>query len=172
MLLGEKLWWWLFVSWSLTLIYTDLRHRRVPNRLVVVGFMAQLLWVMAAVLLPAWRYPPPWSGWFMACAGFLLALLFFPLWSRRLMGAGDIKVIAVLGFLLGLAPLVLTLMLASLLAGLHALLYLMAAAWVAPQRPCKIPYAAYLAIGALSVALIPSSSPWYSWCSSWCFTGP
>jgi prepilin peptidase CpaA len=88
------------------------------------------------------------------------------------MGAGDIKAIAVLGLLLGLAPLLAVLVIASLLAGLHALLYLAASRFVAlGGRLRQIPYAAYMGAAALSVALMPLNSAWYSWCSSWCSTG-
>lgn len=169
---GEALWWLLFASWSVALVYNDLRHRRVPNALIVFGFAAQLLWLSAGLLVPGWAYPPRWSGWLMALLGFLAAVPFLPLWSRRLMGAGDIKAIAVLGLLLGLPPLLAILVLASLLAGLHALLYLAASRFLAlDARFRQIPYAAYLGAAALSVASMPSNSAWYSWCSSWCSTG-
>ena len=107
------------LSW---LVYNDLRYRRVPNALVVSGFALQLLWLLAAWLAPGWAYPPRWSGWLMAWLGFAAALPFLLLWSRRLMGAGDVKAIAVLGLLLGLPALLAVLVLSSLLAGLHALL--------------------------------------------------
>jgi prepilin peptidase CpaA len=150
------LWWLLFASWILALIHSDLRDRRVPNALIVAGAAAQLLWLLAALFAPGWAYPPRWSGWLMALLGFLAAVPFLPLWTRRLMGAGDIKAIAVLGLLLGL----------------HALLYLAASRFVAlGGRLRQIPYAAYMGAAALSVALMPLNSAWYSWCSSWCSTG-
>ncbi|WP_332611997.1 A24 family peptidase [Achromobacter sp. ESBL13] len=168
---GEVLWLLLFACWNVVLIYNDLRYRRVPNTLIVVGFVAQLLWLAAAALVPGWTYPPLWTGWLMCWAGFLAAILFLPLWGRRLMGAGDIKAIAILGLAMGFAPLVLVMVLASLLAGLHALAYVVVARyWAVSHRLRQIPYAMYLGIGALSVVLMPLNSPWYSWCSSWCST--
>jgi prepilin peptidase CpaA len=168
---GEVLWWLLFACWNLVLIYNDLRYRRVPNALIVVGFAAQLLWLAAAWAVPGWVYPPRWPGWFMAIAGFLAAIPFLLLWGRRLMGAGDVKAIAILGLLLGIAPLILILVLASLLAGLHGLLYLIASRyWPVIDRLRQIPYAAYMGVAALSVACMPLNSAWYSWCSSWCST--
>lgn len=160
---GEVLWWLLFACWNLVLIYTDLRYRRVPNTLIVAGFAGQALWLLAAWLAPAWGYPPRWAGWPMALAGFALALPFFPLWSRRLMGAGDVKAIAVLGLLLGLPALLAVLVLSSLLAGLHALLVLaLSRVWAPGARLRQIPYAAYMGIAALSVASMPWNSAWYS----------
>lgn len=165
------LWWLLFASWNLVLIYSDLRYRRVPNTLIVVGFAAQLLWLLAAALVPGWHYPPRWTGWQMTLAGFLAAVPFLLLWGRRWMGAGDIKAIAILGLLLGFAPLMMVLVIASLLAGLHAVTYLAVSRyWALTHRARQLPYAMYMGIAALSVALIPLNSVWYSWCFSWCST--
>nr|WP_314361694.1 A24 family peptidase [uncultured Achromobacter sp.] len=168
---GEVLWLLLFACWNVVLIYNDLRYRRVPNTLIVVGFVAQLLWLLAAAFVPGWTYPPRWTGWLLCGAGFLAALLFLPLWGRRLMGAGDVKAIAILGLWLGLAPLILVMVLASLLAGVHALAYVVVSRyWAVSHRLRQIPYAMYLGVAALSVVLMPLNSPWYSWCSSWCST--
>lgn len=101
-------------------------------------------------------YPPRWAGWPMALAGFALALPFFPLWSRRLMGAGDVKAIAILGLLAGFAPLVMTLVAASLLAGLHALSYLfLSRSRALPLRARQTPYGAYLALLRSAWRLFP-----------------
>lgn len=168
---GEVLWLLLFVCWSGALIYNDLRYRRVPNTLIVAGFAAQLLWLAAAALVPGWMFPPRWTGWLMTLAGFLAAFLFLPLWGRRLMSAGDIKAIAILGLWLGLTPLVLVLVLASVLAGLHSLAVVVVSRyWALTQRWSQVPFAMYLGVAALSVVLMPLNSPWYSWCSSWCST--
>lgn len=159
MSVGESLWWVLFILWNLLLVAADWRHRRVPNVLVVAGACLQLLWAGAAGLGTGWHYPPLWPGWGMAALGFLVALPFVPLWMRRIMGAGDIKIIAVYGLIFGPRGLLYVLALGSLAAGLHAVLYLAASRWwMPPPRLHQVPYAAYLAIGALSVALIPLSS--------------
>lgn len=157
------MWWLLFVLWSLLLAYGDLRYRKVSNTLILTGLCGELLWAGAALLMPAWRYPPLWPGWWLALAGFLLAVPFFLLWQRRWMGGGDVKAIAVLGLALGPLRLVLVLALASLIAGLHALIFIVVSRYrvLAPQWR-RVPYAAYMAVGALSVALIPLSSAWSS----------
>ncbi|GAB1578487.1 prepilin peptidase [Bordetella petrii] len=164
---GVALWWLLFTSWNLALAHGDLRYRKVSNRLVVGGLCGVLLWAGAAACVAGWRYPPLWPGWPAAAAGFLVAAPFFLLWQRRWMGAGDVKAIAVLGLAMGPARLVLVLALASLAAGAHALLYLAAARrWTPPARLRQVPYAAYLALGALSAVFIPLSSAWCFWCFS------
>ncbi|AHV93885.1 prepilin peptidase [Bordetella holmesii] len=86
------------------------------------------------------------------------------------MGAGDVKYLAVIGLWLGLMPWLMVLVLASVPAGIHALCQ----AWGVLRHPRRarrgVPYAAYLALVALSLAVMPSSWPWCSWCSSWWFT--
>ena len=168
---GDVLWWLLFACWNLVLIYSDLRYRRVPNVLIVTGFVAQLLWLSAAWAVPGWVYPPHWFGWAMALAGFLAGVPFLLLWGRRLMGAGDVKAIAILGLLLGFPSLALVLLGASLLAGLHAVLHMTVSKYKSlTSRSRQIPYAAYLGAAAISVAFMPLNSAWYSWCFSWCST--
>ncbi len=161
----------MFAVWNGVLIGCDLWRRRVPNVWVAAGLCAQALWLLAALLVQGWAYPPSWPGWAQAAAGVLFPAAFLPLWRRRLMGAGDIKAMAVIGLALGLAPLALTLLFASLLAGLHSLAWRTVPAVRAAPRSAQIPYAAYLGAAALSAACIPSNSAWYSWCSSWCSTG-
>lgn len=160
---GESLWLVLFVLWSLMLVLADWRHRRIPNALMVGAICLQLLWAIAPSLGAGWQYAPLWPGWGLALAGFLLALLFIPLWQRHVMGAGDVKVIAVYGFAFGPVYLAFVLMVGSLFAGAHAALYLIAARWwMPPPRLRQVPYAAYLAIGALSVAYTLLNSRWSS----------
>ena len=149
---GDALWWLFFVLWNVLLATADWRGRRVPNVLVIAGASFQALWAGAAALGTGWQYPPLWPGWGMALLGFLVALLFVPLWMRRAMGAGDVKAIAVYGLMLGPLWLAVVFMLGTLLAGLHAALYLAVSRWWAPPpRLRQVPYAAYLAIAALSV---------------------
>ena len=65
----------------------------------------------------------------------------------------------------GFAPLLVTLVGASLLAGLHAVAYLLITRyWALADRWRQIPYGAYLGVAALSVVFIPLNSVWYSWC--------
>lgn len=157
---GELLWWVLFILWNLLLAASDWRRRKVPNVLVVAAACLQILWAGAAALGMGWQYPPMWPGWLMALAGFLMALIFLPLWMLRIMGAGDVKVIGVYGLILGPAHLLVVLAIGSLVAGLHAILYLQVSRWWAiSPRLRQVPYAAYLAIGALSMVSMLWNSP-------------
>jgi len=172
--LGETSWWWLFVSWMLLVADADFRLRRVPNLLLVIATALQVVWLTYC----HWQnVPSPGAGlWLPALAGFLLGLSFILLWTRGVMGAGDVKFLAVLGLWVGWAPLLLILVGGSLLAGIHALLvwirtrYFPVALHTAvplPTRKRFLPYAGYLAIAALSLAAMqwnsPSCSPFSLW---------
>ena len=160
---------------SVLVAASDLYARRVPNRwllaaLAVGACLAFLGWV-------AGRAAAPWPHLLGLLAG-LAALLPFHLLGW--MGAGDVKFFATLGFLLGAPALLPVGIIGSLLGGVHALAVLLARrwctlalpgrtrvqAWLAPpaadaspaaRRRAQpgLPYAAYLAVGALLVVFVP-----------------
>ncbi len=80
---------------------SDLRTHKIPNRLILCG----LVWALMCRLFPA-SLPPfilrvPESG-FDAVFGFLIpVLLLGPLAVLRMIGGGDVKLLAVIGLQLG-----------------------------------------------------------------------
>ncbi len=151
----------LWLLWLLFVAVYDARQRRVPNWLVLAG-------AGAAVGALAMNLQPFSTGWqdalAGAAAGFAFLLLFY---VAGLMGAGDVKFAGALGLWVGVSPLLPIWIGASLIAGLHGLLWLFLQRWpVFPrlalmlsgnpntgnQGPGKrirpIPYAAYLAFAA------------------------
>jgi len=140
--------------------------RRVPNNVLVIGTVAQVLWLIGFSLNNA-APPVGAQGWSDALPAFALGMCFVVCWKLRVMGAGDVKFLAVQGLMLGLRPWFTALLLGTVLCGLHAL-----AQFLFKRRPPTplqrgAPYAAYLALAAVvSVAFTPSNSPWCSWCSS------
>lgn len=147
---------WLFLS-----ISYDLTQRREPNWLVSTGATLALTSIH-------FGWQPFDIGWGIAIAGalagFCVLLVFYLL---RLMGAGDVKFAGALGLWVGVTPLFPIWVGASLLAGIHAGLWLLLQRWpVWPRlfvalsgkegregetgkRSRQIPYAAYLAISAI-----------------------
>lgn len=97
-------------------IYWDIRERRIPNKLVLSGLMVALAFhaVMSG-----------WSGLGMAVAGALTGLLvFLPINLLRVMGAGDVKLMAMAGAFAASPLTTLWMALYTLLAGgLLVLLY-------------------------------------------------
>ncbi|WP_256222751.1 prepilin peptidase [Variovorax sp. PDC80] len=148
--------------WLLLIATYDFRQRRVPNWLVLAGA------AMALAAL-AWGTGPrgnDWAGALLgAGVGFGALLLFYAL---GLMGAGDVKFAGALGLWVGAWALLPIWVIGSLLAGLHAALWLALQRWPvssrfslmlfgppssvdsrsSPTRTRFIPYAAYLALAA------------------------
>ncbi|HEY0297370.1 MAG TPA: A24 family peptidase [Bordetella sp.] len=165
-MLRDTLWWAAYIAFGLWVAYSDFRMRRVPNHLLVIAAAAQGLWLLGFSLggtLPSVGA----QGWRDALPAFALGLCFAVCWKQRLMGAGDVKFLAVQGLLLGIKPWFAMLLLGSVLSGAHALMQVLSKRRGVAPRQRGGPYAAYLALAAIaSVAFMPSNSPLCSWCSS------
>ena len=96
-------------------VVTDLRSRRIPNALVLSGIVAAVLSHAACWLAgsPAFAGPALWSPLAGLASGFALLL---PLHLLRAMGAGDVKLMAMVGAFVGPGT-VATATLYTLLAG-------------------------------------------------------
>lgn len=122
--------------------YTDIRSRIIPNRLILFG-------LAAGIPLVVWSQGVPWAS---ALKGFALTggiMLLVAIAGRGAMGAGDVKLGALIGFYLGPALGSLALLLgfiAGAAAG-GALLLLRL-----KGRRDYIPFGPWLALGA-AVAL-------------------
>lgn len=103
---GDFMAWLPFLLISVLLGYavrTDLVARRIPNSLILAGLLAALA---CHLLLPAGRglfMPEAGSpGLGQAVLGMLCGgAVLFPLWAAGVLGAGDVKLMAVLGAFLG-----------------------------------------------------------------------
>lgn len=96
-------------------VVTDLRSRRIPNILVLTGLvMAFSLHMLALMGGTAALAGPQWWAPLAGCAAGLAALM--PLHLMRACGAGDVKLLAMVGAFVG-TPAVLTAALYTLLAG-------------------------------------------------------
>ena len=70
----------------------DVRERRIPNWLVLAG-------ILAGIALNTFLYT---AGLWFALKGIGIAMLiYFPLWLVRGMGAGDVKLMAAVGAIVG-----------------------------------------------------------------------
>jgi prepilin peptidase CpaA len=76
----------------------DVRYRRIPNWLTVSGVLAGI----AMNTFLAWPSPQRWSGCAFALKGLALGFaLYFLLYALRAMGAGDVKLMAAVGAMVG-----------------------------------------------------------------------
>ena len=101
------------VLWGLlaAAVWHDVRRRRIPNRLVFSGALLGVL--LNSVALPGVTPAGPW----LALGGLAVGLgLLLPMYALKALGAGDVKLMAMVGAFLGPRPAVFA-VLCSLLAG-------------------------------------------------------
>ncbi len=83
--------------------WQDVNHFRIPNKLVLIGIFCGL--VLNGLLPQGWGFNsviPGGLGWLDSLQGFAVGLLvFMPLYWLRAMGAGDVKLMAMVGAFLG-----------------------------------------------------------------------
>ncbi|MEI6028035.1 MAG: A24 family peptidase [Betaproteobacteria bacterium] len=105
----------LLLSLLLGAVITDLRSRRIPNTLVLTGTL--LAFAIHTLSLVA-NLPPLAGGhWWAPLAGLGVGLIaLMPLYLLRALGAGDVKLLAMVGAFVGVST-VLTATLYTLLAG-------------------------------------------------------
>jgi prepilin peptidase CpaA len=96
-------------------VITDLRSRRIPNTLVMTGTL--LAFAIHALSLVAKVPPLAGSHWWAPLAGLAVGLtVLMPLYMLRALGAGDVKLLAMVGAFVG-APTAWTASLYTLMAG-------------------------------------------------------
>src|SRR5580704_3971926 len=94
----------------------DIRYRRIPNWLVLAGIVAGFVWNL---------YSSSWSGLGHAAAGLGLGFaLYFPLYLLRARGAGDVKLLAAVGAIVGPMNCFWVFLLTALLGGAIAMVVL------------------------------------------------
>jgi len=95
----------------------DIRYRRIPNWLVLAGIVTGFAWNL---------YSSGWSGLGHAAAGFGLGFaLYFPLYLLRARGAGDVKLLAAVGAIVGPGNCFWVFILTALLGGVIAMIVLL-----------------------------------------------
>lgn len=98
----------LLVGFLLAAIFTDVMNRKIPNKLIVAGVVSGFF--VHAVF-------PSGGGFVFAASGLALGFfIFFPFYMLRIMGAGDVKLMALVGCFLGIQD-VIGAALGTLLAG-------------------------------------------------------
>ncbi len=98
-------------------VYSDLRNHRIPNKLIILGLIVALVFQLAASAAQGL-----WSGLLGAVIGLAC---FMPFYAMRAMGAGDVKLMAVVGFFMSPIGALYAALFSLLAGGLGALVYLM-----------------------------------------------
>lgn len=105
----------LLLALLLAAVTTDLRSQRIPNALVLTGITLAL--AAHALALGLTGEPLAGLSWWAPLAGLATGLaVLIPLYLMRAMGAGDVKLMAMVGAFVG-APTVLAAALYTLVAG-------------------------------------------------------
>lgn len=169
----SSIWLAPFAIFCLLVIASDFRKRRISNQLLLVALLVHAGFLLANVFMPEVLALPATLSWRQCVTGFLMGLLvFFPLWSLKLVGAGDVKLIGTLGFLLGFAGLWQVVLVATVLTGLHAVAMVLAQGWLparanwwqeSKEKRRGVPYGAWLGITALAwvVSYYWSGHAWF-----------
>jgi len=158
-----SIWIALFAIFALLITVGDFKKRRINNQLLLIALVLQAGLLLLNGFSPDLLALPAYIIWRQCLTGFLMGLLvFFPLWSLKLLGAGDVKLIATLGFLLGFAGLWQVVLVATVLTGLHAVVMVLAQGWLparanwwqeSKEKRRGVPYGAWLGITALAWAV-------------------
>ncbi len=120
-------------------VISDLHGRRIPNVLVVSGLLGGSALAVTSGL----------SVFFLGVAGFLVSLaVLFPVYLAGWLGAGDVKLLSVVGAFLGVEQLLSAWVFIALAGGGLSLLYLYLSrlGWV----DARVPYAVAILIGVVA----------------------
>jgi leader peptidase (prepilin peptidase)/N-methyltransferase len=137
-----------FLGLLFALSVIDLRHRKIPNRLVYPALIVAAAWVVVADLAGSELSATSAALGFLAYGMGLLVVAFI---SPRGMGMGDVKLAALVGLVLGsfgLAEVAVAAGMGILFGGVGAIVALLAGA----GRKTPIPFGPYLAAGAAVAA--------------------
>lgn len=128
---------WAFVAAAVAVAFIDYDHRIIPDKIVLPGLVIGLIASIAINPLDWWKYLAASAG----AAAFMFALAM--IWANG-MGAGDIKMAAFMGAVLGSG--VVVALFAAFFIGAVAGVILMATH--RRTRKDAIPFGPYLAMGA------------------------
>lgn len=129
----------LFISFSMIIVVTDIMYLVVPNKLLSIFF---LLFIFIRMFYPLHSFYDALIG---SLIGFLLIALIIIV-SKGGMGAGDMKLLAVLGLVVGAKNVLLTFFLAVCSGAIFGLLYMYQSN---SNSSNKIPFAPFLILGAI-----------------------
>lgn len=116
-ILSERSHWLLLVILAVAVV-GDLRSRRIPNQLIVIGIVSGMATGLLFHSLP---------GVIHALQGALTALaVFLPFFALRMVGAGDVKLMLVVGTFVGASALLLISLYTFILGGALAIVAVLA----------------------------------------------
>lgn len=142
--------WVLFVMlFFLGVMVSDFSRRKVPNLILLFALILQLPWLLLCGQSGQLECAVYEFDWISSAAGFLLGFAFLPFWLKRIMGAGDVKFIAVLGFVLGWKSSLWIVLISGVPAGVYALCLFFYCRHHGRKENRGVPYAGFIALTAI-----------------------
>ncbi len=150
----------LVISCLIVIFFIDLKHYIIPDSAVIgiliVAFFSLFIKNDSNLIIKEMNYLNRVIGLGVVIILFVILYLIGKLVKKELMGFGDIKLLGVMGLLLGFKLLLLSIFIASTLALIKEVLFLKA-------KNKIIPFGPYLSVGFTIIILIgPEILNWYS----------
>ncbi len=146
-----------FACVLIVITFIDIDHRIIPDRISLPGIF---LFFLAALALPSMTWLEALLG--IAIGGgslFLVALVYHLLTRKEGMGGGDIKLLAMIGALLGWKGVLFTIFVSSAVGTLTGLAIMAA---TRQNMKLAVPFGPFLSIGALAYVFVgPQLIGWY-----------
>src|SRR6185503_3631082 len=102
----------IFVPLALSITYMDVRYRRIPNKQVLIFLLGGG---------PLIELKDAWHGFYVSLLGIVIAFgLMFTFHVLGTMGAGDVKLFAAIGAVLGSSLVIQTFLIVALTGGILA----------------------------------------------------
>lgn len=137
---GELLVGWILISLFMIIFVTDVAYMLIPDKILLFFIV---IFIVLRVSLPL---TPWWDSIVGAAVGFSL-LLSIAVVSKGGMGGGDIKLFAVIGFVLGMKMVLLSLLFACLYGALLGIIGLLTGIL---KKKTLIPFGPYIVFGTLT----------------------
>lgn len=137
---GELLVGWILISLFMIIFVTDVAYMLIPDKILLFFI------VIFIVLRVSFPLTPWWDSIVGGAVGFSL-LLSIAIVSKGGMGGGDIKLFAVIGFVLGMKMVLLSLLFACLYGALLGIIGLLTGIL---KKKTLIPFGPYIVFGTLT----------------------
>ncbi|WP_246040225.1 prepilin peptidase [Ectobacillus funiculus] len=136
---GETIVAWTLLALLTVIVASDLGYMLIPNK-ILLFFLP--VFVIERIFVPL---QPWWSGIAGACISFFF-LFMIAILSKGGIGGGDVKLFALLGFILGIKGVLLAFFLASFLGTVFGVGGIIAGAM---KRQSAIPFGPFIALGTI-----------------------
>ena len=136
----------LFFLFAVLLIaaFKDIQERRIPNQLLMMGGAGAVLMSLSMQSIPLQA---------LAAGGVVGLLVFLPFYALAAMGAGDVKLMVVVGTFLGVKGVLVSALFTALAGGLLAFGFALF------KAGSQLPYAVAILAGVTGYVIISHSNP-------------